>query len=191
MAATQIHELEETLGLLRAKHAILQCREVDANEQVGRARDTLHRHGITEVSQSDDEGDGDNHPGYLGYSHTFDDDEAHYPPSSDLPSFVPSGSSDSDSDSEEYPTSTSQISTGAVIASEGADAAANEWYTCGDRGDGDRGDGASNQWRGHEMHATQVPASLKAPWVDHQRLSPGPGSSTCDTSVVSAVSSSK
>lgn len=148
--------------MLRAKHALLQCREVDADEQIGRVRDALRQHGITEVSQSDDE---DEIP---GYSHTIYDDEAHYPPSSDLPSFDPSGSSESGSDSEEYPATMSQTSIGAAIAGEGENDAANHWDVCHEGGDGNRWDPGS-----HERHTAMLPPTLPTGWGKNQKR-PGP-----------------
>lgn len=115
-AATELHEMEEFMGLLRAKHAILQSREADADEQIGHVRDILEQSGIAEFSQSDDEDDTE------GYHHSYFADEAQYPPSSDLPAFDSSNESQSDSDSDSYPATTSQtspISTGAYVAGEG------------------------------------------------------------------------
>lgn len=104
--ATRIHELEEYMGLLRTKQAILVNREIAANEHIGHVRDVLDQSGITEFSQSDDEEDNSE-----SYQHAFLTDKAHYPPVSDLPAFDDGDSSDSDS--YEYPITTSPMSAGA------------------------------------------------------------------------------
>jgi len=94
VAATELHEMEELMGLLRAKHAILQSRETDADEQIGHVLDVLEQSGIAQFSQSDDEDDAEGE----GYHHSYFADKAHYPPTSDLPVFDSSNESLSDSD---------------------------------------------------------------------------------------------
>jgi hypothetical protein len=47
--------MEEYLGLLRAKRALIQVRVSEADEQLGMVRDALDSVGIAEISQSDDD----------------------------------------------------------------------------------------------------------------------------------------
>ena len=54
-ASKQIDEMEEYLGLLWAKRALIQVRVSEADEQLGMVRDTLDSDGIAEISESDDE----------------------------------------------------------------------------------------------------------------------------------------
>ena len=131
---SRIRGIERLLGTLRAEHADFERREADAAERIGTAWDKLDQHGITEFSESDDEADVE------GYNPTYHNDEAHFPPSSDLPSFDACDSSDSDSDSEEYPhTAVSQIlPAGGFAAIKGADTA--------------------GHWGVHQMHSKAIPS---------------------------------
>ena len=54
-ASKQIDEMEEYLGLLREKRALIQVRVSEADEQLGMVRDALDSDGIAEISQSDDD----------------------------------------------------------------------------------------------------------------------------------------
>jgi hypothetical protein len=54
-ASKHIDEMEEYLGLLRTKRAMIQVRVSEANEQLGMVREALDTDGIGEVPLSDDE----------------------------------------------------------------------------------------------------------------------------------------
>ena len=49
----EINEVEEYLGLLREKQAIVQKRLKKADEQIGTMHDALHSDGITGLSSND------------------------------------------------------------------------------------------------------------------------------------------
>lgn len=151
-AAFRIRQTEEFLGMLRAEHAILQRREADAALRIGQARDALNQNGITEFSESDNDDDVE------GYNPTYHNDKAHFPPSSGLPPFDACGSSDSNSDSEEYPATVSQISAGASAAIKEADGA--------------------GHWDVHRIHSnTTPPQRSPAVWDGGRKLRSGPSES--------------
>lgn len=54
-ASKEIDEMEEYLGLLRAKRDIIHIQVSEAEEQVGLVREALDSDGIAEVCLSDDE----------------------------------------------------------------------------------------------------------------------------------------
>lgn len=54
-ASKHIDEMEEYLGLLRAKRTMIQLQVSEAEEQVGMVLEALNSNGIAEVSLSDDE----------------------------------------------------------------------------------------------------------------------------------------
>lgn len=85
---TRIQEIEEYLGLLRNKQAIVQNRYADADQQMGYAMDILYQNHIPEQSLSD-------------YEDGMDDDLP--PPSDVIPDGGSSNGSCSDSDSDAYP----------------------------------------------------------------------------------------
>lgn len=54
-ASKEINEMEEYLGLLRAKRDIIHIRVSEADEQVGLVKEALDSDGIAEACLSDDE----------------------------------------------------------------------------------------------------------------------------------------
>lgn len=68
--------MEEYIGLLRQRRAVVRNRGIEADEQIGIALDELHQHGITEQALSDYEPD-DEESGDDFLNDRF------YPPSSD------------------------------------------------------------------------------------------------------------
>lgn len=99
-ALARITEVEEYIGLLRHKHAMIQNRAEVADEQMGIALDILHQHGIAEqtVSDCEDEDDID-----ILLSHNLFHRHSD-PVSSDTDL---SSNAESDSDSEDYPVTSS------------------------------------------------------------------------------------
>ncbi|KAF7974178.1 hypothetical protein HWV62_13209 [Athelia sp. TMB] len=130
VSIARIDDLDEAIRRLRTKHALLQGRIVNADEQIGYTRDLLCQNHITEFSQSDDDDDSSDE----SYHHTYSTDKVHYP-SSDLPAFDPSTSSDSDSD--DYPITTAHISPAA--------------YACELAVDSGYLKESSPPWDGHQM----------------------------------------
>jgi hypothetical protein len=50
-----LEDLEEVLGLLRENKAVIDSKGQEADEQIGEVREMLDKHGVPEVSLSDDE----------------------------------------------------------------------------------------------------------------------------------------
>lgn len=122
--STRIQEIEQYLGLLRNKRAIVQNRSADADEQMGYAMDILHQNHIPEESLSDYEDDADGSSTY----HCL-------PPSSDIriSDAGSSNSSCSDSESDDYPLTASGPSPcGDISVVEGF--RQNEWERTGAEG---------------------------------------------------------
>lgn len=74
--SARIAEVEQYIGLLRQKRAVVRNRGVEADEQMGVALDNLHQHGISETALSDYEPDEEDCEDEF-LNHQF------YPPSSD------------------------------------------------------------------------------------------------------------
>ena len=54
----EINEMEEELGCLRIRRAMMEVQISEADDQIARVREMLNREGIPEISLSDDEDNG-------------------------------------------------------------------------------------------------------------------------------------